>query len=105
MWILALALVLSVKVYPQVSLPPATVRITVTIPKDPDNRYRAIVWADADGELGRSEKSLDGDHEAVTFQFLLDHLGPGEYQVVVVVTKRDGSQQRAETRFIVGGGP
>lgn len=99
---LLLALVLNVRAYPSISLPPATVRITATIPRDPDNRQYVLIWADEFGEIGRSEKSMNGDKEPITVTRLIDHLGSGNYRVLLILVKADGSTKQVQTSFIVG---
>lgn len=96
-----------VKAYPKISLAQisdgATVRITVHIPKNKDNRYRIVIWADSFSELGRSEKTMDGENEVATYQFYLEHLGDGHYVVTLVVFDKNNKEHRATDTFQVGG--
>lgn len=93
-----------IKAEPVVSIPQvgkgATVRIITHIPNDIRNRYEVVVWGDEDGELGRSEHTLN-ENDIPTQQFYLEHLDEGKYQVVLVVYRTD-KQLRAEARFQVG---
>ena len=106
MWLaiaVKLTLTLAVKATPAVSLAPATVVIQTIVPRDVHNRYKAVIWGDQYGELGRAEQSIDGD-DPVVAEFTLQDLGDGDYIVYLVVTKDDGRQQRARTEFSVKGG-
>lgn len=55
--------------------------VEVFIVRRPQNRVLDIVWGDSASEIGRSEKTLDGDAGASIFRITLHDLDAGEYEV------------------------
>jgi len=89
-----------VSVNPALSLPPATVRAVVTVPRHPDNRKLIIILADEE-EISVSEIPLHGDNEQPQFVRIFDHLSEGRYRVTAIL-QRNGKQFQAIADFQVG---
>jgi len=90
----------AVRVSPNASMAPATVRVTVTV--EPDERNRGLmVEADSLNFYSSSEVALEGTGSSRVKRFEFKNLPPGEYEVRATVQRNDGNRQVASTLTIV----
>ena len=74
---------------------------------EPDARSRelTIEWVGEDLSGGSHAITLNGDKAAVTHQFAIKRLGPGQHEVTAILRLSDGKEiRRATTVTIVGVG-
>ncbi len=90
----------AVVVTPNVSMAPATVRVTVTV--EPNERNRGLmVEADSLNFYSSSEVTLEGNGSSRVKRFEFKNLPAGEYEVRATVERNDGNRQMASTVTIV----
>ena len=91
---------LTLRVTPSVSTSPATVVVTATVPKDPENRILEVV-ADSGSFYRSSEVQLDGDAAPLVTQIPLKNLPSGEYEIVVVLKDSRGREAVARSSAMI----
>jgi hypothetical protein len=92
----------AVDVYPRVTLKtPASIRLRITVERDPANRSIAWAWESADF-FSSDQRQLDGDAAPRVFTIFVDNLRTGSYTLVVVLGRNDGTSAQAQTTFVVG---
>ncbi len=90
----------AVRVSPNISMAPATVRVVVTVEPDPENR-ELIVEADSGDFYTSSAVELDGSKAPRLQAFVLKELPAGQYDVAAWVVRRNGDAQKATTNYMV----
>lgn len=83
---------ITISVYPRFSLPPATFRITVLVPRHADNR-RAC-WAIDGPELKRSCIDLAGVESRRAWTVYWDLRSVGEYEASATLTRMEDGRER-----------
>lgn len=85
--------------YPRTILAGGTLRLTCSVPRDPDHR-----WLEMGIEgLRTSGGDLEGDRAAVTHVMLIDHVPCGSSEAFCRVESALGKPERAVSGFTVGG--
>lgn len=85
----------TISVYPHFSLPPATFRITVLVPRDATNRR--ICWKVDGPELRSSCLDLAGTDARKAWQVFWDLRTPGEYEAVATLTRMVEGREKVFT--------
>ncbi len=72
--------VVTISVYPKICIEPCSVRLTIHVPRNSQNRQLAVYWMDTDyiDGAGSSQYDLDGDSQTV-FERLLEDEPASEY--------------------------
>jgi hypothetical protein len=84
---------------------PARSDVIVRARVEPDARSRelTIEWVAGDLSGGSHLITMDGARAAVTHQYALKSMAPGEYEVTAILRFSDGSEiRRASTLMVVG---
>lgn len=95
---------LSLSVTPSVTTAPATLTVTATIPRDPENRILEI-GADSGAFYRSSLVQLEGERAPKVSQVQLKNLPGGEYEVIAVLLDRAGRRTIARTTVFVLSAP
>jgi hypothetical protein len=90
----------AVRVTPNLSIAPATVRVVVTVEPDADNRELELV-ADSGLFYTSSTVQLDGSKAPRLQWFVLTELPSGAYEVSARVVQKNGGTRRATTSYTV----
>ena len=90
----------SIRVSPSISMAPATVRVTVVVEPNADNR-ELVVEADSGDFFTSSTVQLDGSKSARMQAFMLKELPAGEYEIAARVIRRNGDTQKAGSNYMV----
>lgn len=91
---------LAIKVTPQVIAAPASIAVTATVERDPENRVLEIS-ADSGGFYRSSAVQLEGAEAPRVTQVWLKGLPGGEYDVVAVLRDARGRSVIARTHVMV----
>lgn len=91
---------IEIRVSPNVSMAPATVRVLVTVEPDANNR-QLVVEADSGEFYTSSTVQLDGTKAPRTQAFILKELPAGRYDIAAVVVQRNGGERKAASNYIV----
>lgn len=91
---------MTIRVSPNISLAPATVRVVVTVEPDANNR-ELVVEADSGVFFTSSTVQLDGEKSARTQSFILKELPAGSYNVAARVISRNGNSRTASSEYMV----
>jgi hypothetical protein len=94
---------LSVDVYPHVVGNDGNAWVRLRIEPDPRAVSVDLEWWSLDGVGGAHLINLEGDLAAVRHQYGLKNLDPGEYEIIAVLTRSDGTHVRRSTNLIVVG--
>jgi hypothetical protein len=81
------------------------VKVTVRLRVAPDPKARAVhlEWFNADGAGGAHFIQLDGERSRIAHQVAVNVVEPGEYEVLAVLQRNDGTLERRTARMIVIG--
>jgi hypothetical protein len=90
----------AVRVSPNVSMAPATVRVVVTVEPDADNRQLELV-ADSGVFYTSSTVQLDGSKAPRLQSFVLKELPAGTYEVSARVIQKNGDRHLASAEYMV----
>jgi hypothetical protein len=90
----------AIRVSPNISVAPATVRVVVTVEPD-DNNRQLEVEADSGMFFTSSTIQLDGSKASRLQSFILKELPAGTYEVAARVMQKNGDTRRARTEYMV----
>jgi hypothetical protein len=90
----------AVRVSPNFSMAPATIRVVVTVEPDADNRELELV-ADSGVFYTSSTVQLDGGKAPRLQSFVLKELPAGNYEVSARVLQKNGDKRRASAEYLV----
>lgn len=90
----------SVRVSPNISLAPATIRVVVTVEPDRDNR-ELLLQADSGAFYTSSTVELQGDQAPRLQSFVFKELPAGSYELEARVVKRSGQSVVASTEYMI----
>lgn len=96
----------TLSVLPRVAMAPASVRLTIRVEPNADNRWLAVDVTGANYQRS-SGRELAGADAARLYQFLYEGLPTGTYAIAATVTTTHGRQSATselEVRGIEGGG-
>ncbi len=83
---------------------PAQVTALVRVEPDPRSRSLTIEWWTMDDLVGGSHLiTLEGDRSATYHSYPIKRMEAGEYDVMAVLTRRDGTKVKKQTKVIVTG--
>lgn len=88
------------RVSPNISLAPATVRVVVTVEPDAKNK-ELMLEADSGQFYTSSLAQLDGDKAPRLQSFIFKELPAGTYEITARVVQRDGNIQKATGEYMV----
>ena len=91
---------LTLRVSPSVSTSPATVVVTATVPKNPENRVLEVA-ADSGSFYRSSEVQLEGESAPLVTQVRLKNLPSGEYEIVVILKDAQGQESIARSSVMI----
>jgi hypothetical protein len=89
-----------IRVSPNISMAPATIRVLVTVEPEDANR-ELMISADSGEFYTSSTVQLDGNKAPRLQMFTLKELPAGTYQVEARVRLRDGDERRAVADYLV----
>lgn len=92
--------VVAIRVSPNVSIAPATVRVVVTVEPDANNR-ELVLEADSGMFFTSSTVQLDGTKAPRLQSFVLKELPAGNYEIGARVVQRNGAAHKAATEYMV----
>lgn len=90
----------TIRVSPNISMAPATVRVVVTVEPDANNRELELV-ADSGVFYTSSTVQLDGSKAPRLQSFVLKELPGGTYEVAARVVQKNGDKREAATEYMV----
>lgn len=90
----------AIRVSPNVSLAPATIRIVVTVEPDADNR-ELVLEADSGLFFTSSTVQLDGTKAPRLQSFVLKELPAGSYEIAARVVRKNGDSRKALAEYLV----
>jgi len=94
---------LTVKLSARISPAAADVIVRARVEPDARSRELTIEWIADDLSGGSHAIAMNGARAAVTHQYALKGMAPGEYQVRAILRFNDGSEiRRATTLMVVG---
>lgn len=88
------------RVSPNISMAPATVRVLVTVEPDANNK-ELVLEADSGSFYTSSVVQLDGDKSSRSQTFLFKELPAGTYEVTARVVQRNGDVHKASGEYMV----
>jgi hypothetical protein len=95
---------LTINVSHHVIAEPAQVTAYVRVEPDARSRSLSIEWWALDTLAGGSHLiTLEGDRSAAHYSYPIKRMEAGEYEVVAILTRDDGSQVKKQTKVIVTG--
>lgn len=92
----------TVRVSPNISVAPATVRVVVTVEPADDNRELELI-ADSGVFYTSSTVQLDGSKAPRMQSFVLKELPAGTYELSVNVVQKNGDKRQATAGYMVMG--
>jgi hypothetical protein len=90
----------SIRVSPNVSLAPATVRVVVTVEPEATNR-QLVLEADSGLFFTSSTVQLDGTNAPRLQSFVFKELPAGNYEIAARVIRNNGNNAKALTEYMV----
>ena len=96
---------LTLRVYPRIVTAESNANVRMRVERDARSRSVELEWWSADGAGGSHLINLEGSRAAVHHEFPIKRLEPGEYEIVAVLTRDDGSRVRRTTTLLVSGMP
>ena len=83
---------------------PAQVTAFVRVEPDPRSRSLTIEWWTMDDLVGGSHLiTLEGDRSATYHSYPIKRMEAGEYDVMAVLTRNDGTKVKKQTKVVVTG--
>jgi hypothetical protein len=96
---------LTLRVYPRIATAESNANVRMRVERDARSRSVELEWWSAEGAGGSHLINLEGSRAAVHHEFPIKRLEPGEYEIVAVLTRDDGSRVRRTTTLTVSGMP
>ncbi len=94
---------LQIDVYPRITSDQGDAWVRLRIEPDSRSRSLDLEWFSADGVGGAHLITLEGERAPVRHQFPIKRLAAGEYDVIAVLTRNDGTTVRRTTTVLVVG--
>ena len=94
---------LTIQVSPTIVPAPAHVSVRMRIEPDARSRALSIEWWSGDGSGGSHLITLQGERSATRHEYAIRHMNAGEYEVIAVLTRDDGTEVRRKTTVLVVG--
>ena len=94
---------LTMKLSAHISSAKSDVIVRARVEPDARSRELTIEWIADDLSGGSHAIAMDGARAAVTHQYSLKSMAPGEYQVIAILRFNDGSEVRRSSTLMVFG--